>query len=235
MKHIVHYSGGAASAVVAERVVQKYGVDDTILLFTPTYAEHPDADRFRKQVADYLGMSITVVEDGRTLWELIDDQHCLPSHFIPFCTRILKQAPGDKYKSELAKSEEITCYYGYGVDEYRRYQLMSNKSIYPVGFPLVDERLTGDDAKRIIRKEWGICLPEPYKHLNHNNCIPCWKGGKGHFRAVAKYYPEQYERACQAEEKCGHTVFKDCTLRELAGDTGQLEMEIEPILCMCGH
>ena len=67
LKHIVMFSGGAGSSLVAKLVADEFGKENTILLHTPTYAESPDADRFRQQVADYIGLPITVQEDGRSL------------------------------------------------------------------------------------------------------------------------------------------------------------------------
>jgi 3'-phosphoadenosine 5'-phosphosulfate sulfotransferase (PAPS reductase)/FAD synthetase len=59
IKHVVMFSGGAASSVMAKIVADKYP-GDTILLHTPTGAEHEDADRFRAQVANYIGcLSLT--------------------------------------------------------------------------------------------------------------------------------------------------------------------------------
>jgi len=82
---------------VAKYVADKYGKENTILLFHDTKSEHPDSYRFREQVAKYVGVPITEVSDGRDLWELINDNKSLPSSFIPFCTRILKFEQGEKF------------------------------------------------------------------------------------------------------------------------------------------
>ena len=104
MKHICLFSGGAGSAYMSYLVAKKYP-NDTILLFNNPKAEHPDSDRFRKQIAEYIGLPITEISDGRDLWELIDDNKCLPSSFIPFCSRILKQEPAEKYYKTLNQAD----------------------------------------------------------------------------------------------------------------------------------
>lgn len=53
------FSGGASSAVMAKFVADEHP-EDTILLYNPTGAEHPDADRFCEEVADFIGLPITV-------------------------------------------------------------------------------------------------------------------------------------------------------------------------------
>ena len=238
MKHIVKFSGGAASAVVAKIVLDRHGKNDVILLYSDTRSEHPDADRFRAQVCDFLGKEMTVVADGRDIWQLIDDSHTLPGNFMPFCTQRLKQRPSDRFLKTIA--EEYTCYLGFTVDEIRRAQRSAARSAANnelVGFPLLDEGITASECKRIIKEDWRICLPEPYKYLQHNNCIPCFKSGsKKYWKLIAKHYPEQFEMACQKEEMWNYTVFRDFTLRQIKEMSDQeidLFPEMDTTPCMC--
>lgn len=242
MKHIVMFSGGAASSVVAKMVAEQYP-EDTILLHTPTGAEHPDADRFREQVAQRIGLPITVEAAKKTLWEYVELWNHIPNNSLRNkCTEQVKIAPQKRFLKRLEKSgEDFIQYIGFGFDEWRRMQkaMARNEAIgRKVAFPLFDARLTGNDCKRIIRNEWEICLPEPYKYLSHNNCIPCYKGGRGHWYKVYKHYPEQFYRAAAAERRAANTVFYGVTLDELAA-----KWEHEPeqmdifgdvaIPCMC--
>ena len=61
MKHIVCYSGGHSSAVVAIEVVRKYGKENVILCNHECILEDADVERFEKEVANYLGLPITYV------------------------------------------------------------------------------------------------------------------------------------------------------------------------------
>jgi hypothetical protein len=81
--------------------------------------------------------------------------------------------------------------------------------------PLYDLKISGEEIKRIIREDWKICLPEPYKYLSHNNCIPCFKGGKSHWKQICLHYPEEFKKAKDCEVEIGNTVFKDYSLKEL--------------------
>lgn len=237
MKHIVLYSGGASSAYTAYLVNQEHH-SDMILLHTPTYSEHPDADRFRKQFASYLDLPITVQADGRDIWQLIKDQHCLPSDRIPFCSRILKSEPQLKFYESI--KDDFIVYLGYDWTEWRRAQRTSARLKHEginVSYPLMDTNTTSEYAKSFIRDTVKICLPQPYLYLSHNNCLPCFKGGKQHFYQVYKYYPEYFEKAVKAEMEIGHTVFKDKSLTELR-DVWQAQIplftdedDLRP--CMC--
>lgn len=212
----MQFSNGASSAWVAWWVLQNFPKDEVILLYHDPGAEHPDGKRFQREVSEFLDHPVIVRSHDKSLWELIEDKMCLPGFHMPYCTLMLKQNPAEEFYAELG--EPYTLYVGFGADEWMRVQ-RSHVRAEALGkrsrFPLHELGMVGGDAKDIIRKEWGICLPEPYKYLEHNNCIPCFQGGKRHFVRVAKYYPEEFERACQMEELVGHTVFKDCTLRDL--------------------
>lgn len=240
MKHIVLYSGGANSAYTAWLVNQKHH-DDTILLHTPTYSEHPDADRFRKQFADFLDLPITIQADGRDIWQLITDEHCLPSERIPFCSRILKLEQSKKYYASM--SEDFIVYYGFNGNEWRRAQ-RSIARLQQQGikseYPLIEGHYTNDQIKNTIKDLWRICLPEPYLYLSHNNCLPCFKGGKKHFYQVWKHYPEYFEKAEKAEkaeDSIGYQVFPPKTLEQLRHEwESQIPMfkdedDLRP--CMC--
>jgi 3'-phosphoadenosine 5'-phosphosulfate sulfotransferase (PAPS reductase)/FAD synthetase len=240
VKHICLFSGGAASALMSQMVADEHGAENVILLHTPTFSEHPDADRFRKQVADRIGIPITTQADGRDIWQIIDDENCLPSNWIPFCTRILKQEQAEKFYKTL--TDDFVIYAGYGADEPGRIQKQTARFSgmwRKARYPLAERGLTGADAKRIIIQDWGICLPEPYKYLEHNNCIPCFKGGVRHFWRVWKHYPEQFWKAVEKERAIGHTVFKDKSLEEYAQewavDSQQISMldddDGRPCLC----
>lgn len=219
MKQIVMFSGGASSAYTAKLVINKYGKENTILLHTPTYAEHETADTFRERVSNYLDIPITIQEDGRNLWQLIEDNNCLPSFHIPFCTQQLKIKQTDIFLKSM--EEDVNIHYGFGTDEYRRIQKVMARLLvkgYKTEFLVFESGISNEQIKRIIQAEWKIKLPQPYKYLSHNNCIPCFKAGKAHFKQVCKYYPEQFEKAMQMEHKIGHTVFKDCTLEDIRAE-----------------
>ena len=237
MKHIVLYSGGANSAYTAYLLNQKYH-NDIILLHTPTYSEHPDADRFRQQFADYLNLPITIQADGRDIWQLINDEHCLPSDRIPFCSRILKGEQSDKFYKSM--TGDFIVYLGYDGTEWRRAQRTMARLLHDgikSEYPLIKAEISNQSIKDFIRDELRICLPETYLYLEHNNCVPCFKGSKKHFYQVWKHYPEYFEKAIEAEHKIGYSVFKDKTLTELRCEwEAQIPMftddeDLRP--CMC--
>ena len=61
MKKIICFSGGHSSALAAIETVRKYGRDNVILLNhdISSHVEHEDIKRFKREIADYLGLPIT--------------------------------------------------------------------------------------------------------------------------------------------------------------------------------
>ena len=221
MKHVVLFSGGAASSYVAYLLTQDKDIDkkDIVILHTPTLSECEDSEKFRLKVARHLGIPMTVWGRGEDIWELIDRNNAIPGNFMPFCTQQLKQQMKEEYYRYLKNiGEDWIEYVGYGPDEWRRVQksyARNEAKGRQVRFPLFEQKISSDECKRIIQEEWGIELPSAYKYLKHNNCIPCFKGGKSYFYVVWKHYPEQYHKAAEAERKVGYTIFKDMSLDEL--------------------
>jgi hypothetical protein len=220
MKHVVLFSGGAASSYAAYLVKQEVDSKDIVLLHTPTLSECPDSEKFRLKVARYLKLPMTVWGRGEDIWDTIMRNHAVPGNNLPFCTEQLKKQMKEEYYRYLHEiGEDFIEYIGFGMNEWRRVQraVARNEVIgRTVRFPIFENNLTSTRCKEIIANEWGIELPSAYKTLEHNNCIPCFKGGKGYFYNVYKYYPEEYQKAIAAEEKWGYTVFKDISLKELA-------------------
>ncbi len=130
-KHIVCYSGGHSSALVAIEVVRLFGKENVILLnhnINPRY-EDADVKRFKKEVADYLELPITYanvndIEDENELpnqFEVCEEKGTFvnPATRAILCTFVLKTEPFYNYLKTQEK-ENICCYYGFDADELNR-------------------------------------------------------------------------------------------------------------------
>lgn len=150
IKHIICYSGGHSSAIVAIETVRKFGKDNVILLnhdINPRY-ENSDIKRFKKEIADYLGIEITYANiNGITNPNLIPSQFEVceeagtfvnPNGRQILCTNRLKTAPFYDYLETLEK-EFICVYYGFDAEELdrvdRRKTILNDENIksdYPI-------------------------------------------------------------------------------------------------------
>lgn len=216
MKHIVKFSGGAASALVASLVAEKHG-SETILLYHDTKTEPADNDRFRREVAAHLNLPITEVSDGRNIWQLFEDKGFVGNNRITPCSEDLKQKLGDAY---IKNNLPATVYFGFTVEEHLRAQrtAIAMQKIGAVAeFPLIKNRIGKDQCLRTIQKCWGIKLPDMYAWAEHANCVPCVKGGLEYWGLVFLHAPEAWHKAASVEDATGEQILKNTrygTLRE---------------------
>lgn len=212
-----------------------YGVENVILMFHDTKTEHPSNKKFKEDICNFLGAEYIEVSDGRDLWQVIVDNHTLPSCFIPLCTRIMKQEQGMKFLKTL--KEPYILYNGFGVHEGHRtsgsIKACSKKNII-VKSPLQEYNIPDDKVMRIIKDEWKITIPVMYgQGFMHSNCIICWKAGKNnHFKLAWQYYPEEIEKAIWMEKKISditgkkHTIFN---LKRKNKITGEKDTILTPL------
>jgi len=225
MKHIVCYSGGHSSALVAIEVTRKFGKENVILLnhdINPN-VENSDIKRFKKQVADYLGIEITFANiKGITSPEKLPDQFDVTQMADAFkvgdgtelCTSRLKTEPFKKYLKDNFSDFDCIIYYGFDLNEKARIQrrsgilgAMGHKSDYPLA--LWQERTI------FSTNEVGIYPPNTYEHFKHANCTGCLKAGRQHWYIVYCTRKDIWEKAKEAEEDIGYTIIKGTTLEEL--------------------
>ena len=103
MKHIVSISGGSASAVAADRVIERYGSDSTILWFADTLYEDEDLYRFLIDLENRWDRKIVRYTDGRTPLQVAEDRKLIPNNWAAPCSYELKQKPFKEYIAALDK------------------------------------------------------------------------------------------------------------------------------------
>lgn len=133
MKHIVCFSGGEASALVAIEVVRRYGSLNGILLnhdINP-WVEDADIKRFKQEVANYLNLPIT--QANMSGWEFKDQLDvCVEARAFkvgsghPLCTSRLKTEPFHRWLAKYVPVDpqscrtDVTIYYGFEQKERQR-------------------------------------------------------------------------------------------------------------------
>lgn len=221
MKHIICYSGGHSSALVAIEVARKYGIKDLILLnhdINPS-VEEADIKRFKNEVADYLGVPITYANHPN--WNTMDqfDVSVKTKSFkgatgMAICTSLLKTKPFNDYLKSNFKDKDVILYYGFDQNEMARVQRRSSilaemgfKSDYPLA--LWNERTISST------KEVGIEPPNTYNVWKHANCTGCLKAGKQHWYLVYQNRKDIWNKAKESEDTIGYSIMKDQYLDEL--------------------
>lgn len=219
MKYIVCYSGGHSSAVAAIETVRKYGKQGVVLLnhdISP-HVEHEDIKRFKREVAEYLGLPITYAnmpgwETTPPLDVAIKNKGFKAYRSPAFCTARLKTEPFHRWLAENGERGDNVIY-GFDPEETgrmaRRQDIMQAMG-YKAVFPLADW-----DRTIYATEEIGINRPITYQTYKHANCIGCLKAGRQHWYCVYCLRPDVWEEAKAAEDVIGYSIIKGVYLKEL--------------------
>lgn len=228
MKHVVCYSGGHSSALVAVHVAEQYGTSGLILLNhdISEWVEHEDIKRFKREVAEYIGVPVTYAnyKDAELMTHdqfdvCVEAQAFKVNNGQELCTNRLKTGPFMKYLADQHPDKNVTIYYGFDANEADRVQRRSGilgEQGYRTAFPLFAGRPSITSIEQI-----GIALPNTYTVWKHGNCVGCLKAGWQHWYVVYVTRRDVWNKAKWAEEEIGHAIHHD--------DTGPVYLEdMEP-------
>jgi len=209
MKHIVCYSGGHSSALVAIEVVRKFGKDAVTLINHDIHftVEHADVKRFKREVADYLGLPVTQADHKGASQDQFDV--CVQAKAFKvgdgseLCTNRLKTRPFmDWLKTQ---DQDCTIYYGFDASEpgriQRRSSIMAGAG-YRTDYPLA----LWSDRTIYSTEEVGIARPSTYSTFKHGNCVGCLKAGLQHWYIVYCTRPDVWLKAKWAEDVIGYAI-----------------------------
>ena len=212
MKHIIAFSGGHSSALIAIEVARKHGTANMVLLNhdISSKVESADIKRFKQQVADYIGLKITYANhpdfENKTPIDVCVEAGTWvnPSNRTILCTNRLQTAPFYDWLKDNYQYGDV-CYYGFDANEPERITRRSNMmgaSGYKTDYPLAlwQERTIHSTD------EIGIEPPDSYGLFNHANCIGCIKAGWQHWYVIYCHYPHIWQSLKDGEESIGYAV-----------------------------
>jgi len=195
MKHIVSYSGGLNSFATAERVINKNGKENVVLVFTDTKSEDEDLYRFLDETIKFLGCEYIRLADGRNIWQVFWDMNFMSNSRVDNCSQILKRSLFKRWLKKNYKPKEAILYVGFDWNETHRLPKMQKRySPFQVKAPLMDAPYIEKTDIMARCKEIGIEIPKLYKlGFMHNNCGGfCVKTGQAQFKILLQKMPERY-------------------------------------------
>jgi hypothetical protein len=212
-KHVVCYSGGHSSALVAIEVVKKFGKVDVVLLNHDMNINVEDADikRFKQEVADYLGIPITFASYKDATMDQFDVVVEAGAFKVgnghELCTSRLKTRPFMDWLKKNCPDKDVVCYYGFDATETARIQRRSGimgEQGYKTAFPLAmwNRTINGTEDIEIDR-------PQTYSKFKHGNCVGCLKAGWQHWYIVYCTRPDIWEKAKWAEDELMASIHHD--------------------------
>ena len=218
-RHVVLFSGGHSSALVAIEVVRRYGRDGVVLLNHDIHprAEDVDVKRFKAEVAAHLGLPITYANHPR--WDEMDQFDVVQKarafkgakgHVV--CTARLKTEPFAAWLGEHCPPGTATMFYGFDAEETDRIQRRASilgAQGYESDYPLAMWKRTITSTREI-----GIEPPMGYARFKHANCKGCLKAGWQHWFVVYATERWAWEKGKVAEDDIGYSIHRDGTLEE---------------------
>lgn len=201
-KHVVNLSGGACSFWAADRVVQRFGPSDLVLLFADVLIEDKELYEFNDWTAEYFGVPITRISREITPWDLFRKEGLIANSRSPICSIRLKREPLDEWftanmtpKGSLFGEADI-AYVGLDwTEQHRLDALRESKPEWKWCAPMLEWEPVWDKCKMLAELE-SLCgkLPRAYRDgFPHNNCgRRCVRAGITHFVHLYKTDPEQY-------------------------------------------
>lgn len=218
--HVVCFSGGEQSAIVAIEVKRRYSSEHLVLLNhnINSRVEAKDIKRFKKEVAAYCGVHITYANmvDWRSKDQfdvVIEENAFKTSSGLALCTSRMKTQPFNVWLDANLPDKKAIIYYGFAKFELkrvnRRAQIMGAQG-WITDFPLVTWPSTLTTTTEI-----GIRPPQVYSVFKHANCTGCLKAGVQHWYVVFCTRPDIWAKAKHAEHIIGHSILSEGYLADL--------------------
>lgn len=210
MRHLIWYSCGAASAVMAKIVLTER---ETVVARIYLPDEHPDNDRFATDCARWYGHPITQLRSTEyaSVDDVIERTRYIAGPHGARCSTELKKRVREAYQ----RAGDIQ-YFGFTVEERDRAErFRAGNPEVDCRFPLIDAGLSKDDCFGLLHRA-GIALPVMYEiGFRNNNCIGCVKANSlRYWRRIRDHFPEVYARRAAQERQIGATVNRDRTTGE---------------------
>lgn len=220
-KHVNMMSGGLFSWATGRRVANRYGTDNLIHLFTDTKIEDDDLYRFLPEAVEDVGGELVWIAEGRTPWQVFNDEGMIGNSQADICSRILKRDLADKWLSENCDPANTIIYIGIGWDEAHRFDDGEGggaKNRYArLGWhceaPMLEPPYWDKDDLIAELRRWRIAAPRLYREgFPHNNCGgACIKAGQGQWAHLLRVRPAVY-----AEWEREETAFRERTGKDVS-------------------
>lgn len=194
MSAVVMFSSGAGSWAAARRYVDQHPSEDVTLLFADTRIEDEDNYRFLHEAAADIDRELVIVADGRTPWDVFNDEHMIGNNRVAICSRRLKQEPARKWLE--ANTDDATTVV-VGIDWSEDHRLPAVQRGYaprPVVAPLCEAPFIDKAAILADLRSRGIEPPRLYAEgFAHANCGgACVRAGQGQWAHLLKARPETF-------------------------------------------
>ena len=202
-RKVVWFSCGAASACAAKLTLVKYPEEDVRVVYCDVSRdEHPDNERFRNEVAEWIGHDVeTVASDRyRTIDEVFAKTRYMAGIQGARCTVEMKKVPRFAYQ----RPDDIHIFGFTKGEEKRAAGLQKRNPELSLEWPLIEAGMDKRSCFRMLA-DAGIVVPEMYRlGYANNNCRGCVKAtSPGYWNKVRQDFPEQFDERARRSRELG--------------------------------
>lgn len=213
---ICWFSGGITSAVACKIAIDKYGVDNCIVIMLDTENEHKDSYRFLEDCSKWYGKTIHLLKSDsyKNIQETWYRHKSLNTATGAICSYMLKRRVREKWEKENDYTHQVFGFEFDNKEMNRAKSLELNHSHTRPIFPLIEEKLNKSDCLKVVEKA-GIKIPEAYSMgFQNNNCLKtgCVQGGIGYWKKIQTEMPEVFEQMAQVEHDLSKLKGKPVTM-----------------------
>lgn len=200
---IVWVSAGVPSACAWKVAVDLYGASRVHGVYCDVAkTEHPDNERFLKQVSDWVGQPLTRIKSEKynTIDEVFEDRKYMAGIKGAPCTVQMKKVP----RFNFQRADDIHVF-GFTREEERRVDnFKSNNPELFLQFLLVDREYSRRKCMDMIASA-GIALPVRYSQgFVNNNCLCCVKASSlAYWIMERRVNPEVFARRAEQSRRLG--------------------------------
>lgn len=200
------FSCGAASAVAAKLLVDKYGGGNSVLLVNnPVAEENKDNLRFLKDCEKWIGQEIIFARnedlESDSAVDIWNKRKYMAGTDGAPCTMLLKR----EARYQFEKKHKIDWHVlGFTLEEKHRHDKfvkVERDNVIPI---LIEEGISKDDCYKII-EDAGILLPLSYRQGFPNaNCEGCVKASSAtYWNHTRRINPEVFEARAEQSRRIG--------------------------------
>jgi hypothetical protein len=164
------------------------------------------------------------IAEGRTIWEVFEDERYLGNSRADPCSKILKRQMADRWLDANRDPASTVVYVGIDWSEIHRYEHLRDRRLpWTYEAPLCSAPYLTKQAMLQSLRDRGIEPPRLYAlGFHHNNCGGgCVKAGIGHFAHLLRVLPAVYAEWEENEEALRQQLGRNdiAILRSRAGGT----------------
>ena len=198
---IVWFSCGAASAVAAKLVTERYPSPEIEIVYCDlSKDEHSDNPRFMLDVENWIGRKVTIIRSLKyeTVDDVFESERYMSGVKGARCTQEMKRIPRLKYQ----RPDDVHVFGFHAGEEKRIREFEIYNPAIQVRWVLRDSGINKQECYRRLLQA-GIEIPEMYKlGYKNNNCIGCVKAtSPGYWNKIRHDFPEIFQsRASRSRE-----------------------------------